>query len=157
MKRKRVYLSAYKKLLVLFMVIVFTICGVILFWSLTIKLPYEKYEKLIMASLEIESEFDYSIRSPDFLSSNGKIIIEKVERDLEIELTIEHNIFGKQQYYLYLKDKDYAETIRIDGMLNYIPQDHDNIELKKTKEKLLLKYQNETRRIMQEANNILEG
>lgn len=157
MKRKRVYLSAYKKLLVLFMVIVFTICGVILFWSLTIKLPYEKYEKLIMASLEIESEFDYSIRTPDFLSSNGKIIIEKVERDLEIELTIEHNILGKQQYYLYLKDKDYAETIRIDGMLNYIPQDHDNIELKKTKEKLLLKYQNETRRIMQEANNILEG
>ncbi len=139
------------------MVIVFTICGVILFWSLTIKLPYEKYEKLIMASLEIESEFDYSIRTPDFLSSNGKIIIEKVERDLEIELTIEHNILGKQQYYLYLKDKDYAETIRIDGMLNYIPQDHDNIELKKTKEKLLLKYQNETRRIMQEANNILEG
>ena len=157
MKRRRKELSAQRKLTILFVGIVLLICGVLLFWTVAFKLPYKRYEKVIIDNFSQRNDFDYSIKSPDFLSTKGEIVIEKDVSDLEMQLTVEYNPFGNHRFYLYIKDKDYTETILIDADLNYIPQDYDNIELRKQKEKMLSKYHSQAKQIMQEAKNILEG
>lgn len=157
MKRERKELSAQRKLTILFVSIIFVVCGILLFWSVAFHLPYKSYEKIIIDKLNKRTDFDYSVKSPDFLSAKGEIVVEKDGVDFEIQLEIEHNPFGKHKYYLYLKDRDNNETMRIDKELNYLPQDYDNIEVRKKKEKLLSEYYRQVKQIMQEANDILEG
>ncbi len=157
MKRGRKELSAQRKLTILFVGIILVICGILIVWLVAFKLPYKKYEKVIIDNLSQRTNFDYSIKSPGFLSTKGEVVIEKDVVDLEMQLTIEHNPLGIHRFYLYIKDKDYAETIRVDEDLNYIPQDYDNIELRKKKERILSKYYSQAKQIMKEASNILEG
>lgn len=152
MKKSKTELSAYKKLLILFSVIVFIICGVVLFWYIAIKQPYNRYMERIVAT---ETGYDYRVREPRFLSTKGEIDIKKSEDNFKIHLEISH-AFLKKKYKLTIDEgsKD-SVTIPVDENLNYITEDYGNIEMRKEKEKILSEYMEEAEEIMHAADIIL--
>ena len=153
MKANKKELSAYKKLLVLFSVIVFIICGVVLFWYIAIKQPYERYRERVVVTSEIG--YDYQIREPRFLSTRGEIDIKKSDGNFKIHLDISH-AFLKKKYELTIAEgsKD-SVTIPVDENLNYVTEDYGNIEMRKEKEKILSEYMDEAEEIMHAADIIL--
>lgn len=153
MKANKKELTTLKKLLILFSVIVFIICGVVLFWYIAIKQPYDRYESRTML---IEPEYVYRIRTPRFLSTKGNIQIKKREGDLKIILKVRH-AFLKKTYDLSILDKGFKHSVMIpvDENLNYLVEDYGNIEMRKEKEKVLSEYMDEAEEIMHAADIIL--
>ncbi len=154
MKANKKELSAFKKLFILFTVVVFIICGVVLFWYIAIKQPYERY--LERAAAIFETDDCYRISEPRFLSTKGKIQIKKTEGDLKIILKIRH-AFLKKTYKLTILDKGMKNSviIPVDENLNYLVEDYGNIEMRKEKEKVLSEYMDEAEEIMHAADIIL--
>ncbi len=153
MKANKKELSAFKKLFILFTVVVFIICGVVLFWYIAIKQPYNRYESRLTLT---EPGYVYRIRTPRFLSTKGKILIKKSEGDLKISLHVRH-AFLKKTYDLNILDKNFEHsvTIPVDENLNYVTEDYGNIEMRKEKEKVLSEYMAEAEEIMHTADIIL--
>lgn len=153
MKKAKNELSAFKKLFILFLTIVFIICGVVLFWYIAIKQPYDRYESRLTLT---EPGYVYRINTPRFLSTKGRITIKKSEGDFKIHLKISH-AFLKKTYNLTILDKGMKNsvTIPVDENLNYITEDYGNIEMRKEKEKVLSEYMDEAEEIMHTADIIL--
>lgn len=153
MKKAKTELSAFKKLFILFLTIVFIICGVVLFWYIAIKQPYNRYMERIVAT---ETGYDYRVREPRFLSTRGEIDIKKSDGDFKIHLEISH-AFLKKTYDLTILDKGMKNsvTIPVDKNLNYVTEDYGNIEMRKEKEKILSEYMDEAEEIMHAADIIL--
>lgn len=153
MKANKKELSAFKKLFILFAVVVFIICGVVLFWYIAIKQPYDRYESRLTLT---EPGYVYRVEAPRFLSTKGKILIKKSEGDLKISLHVRH-AFLKKTYDLSILDKgfEHSVSIPVDENLNYLIEDYDNIEMRKEKEKVLSEYMAEAEEIMHAADIIL--
>ncbi|MBE6786628.1 MAG: hypothetical protein E7538_10435 [Ruminococcaceae bacterium] len=152
MKANKKELSAFKKLFILFTVVVFIICGVVLFWYIAIKQPYNRYMERIVAT---ETGYDYRVREPRFLSTRGEIDIKKSDGDFKIYLEISHAFLKKKYELTIVEGSKDSVTIPVDENLNYITEDYGNIEMRKEKEKILSEYMDEAEEIMHTADIIL--
>lgn len=163
-------ISAGKKLLILFIVILLIFAGINGFWLFAKKIPYDRYmDKMEDGTNErVEDGYSYVVQRLPYLGYGGFLAVskeggiersydeEQEEQEIDVTLYIWPGLFGKCEYGVMMNDgldDGMFEQVMIDKNLNHIPYGKDE-DYNKDKQELVEEYHDEISELMERADKM---
>ena len=174
---KKEKMSAWKKLLILFLAILSVFAVINLVWLFGIEFRYDRYCKNLEKNEEygrttysaVLDNYSYSVRKPGYMNFRGYLTVGDkegysitVDKDgnikessgLYIELDIIPNVLGRLRYRLWFCDDEQGldAMVFIDSECNYIPSKTATEESKKATADLIAENIDEIKVLMNSAH-----